>query len=130
MDIFKQFLDEAKFVGEIGLDFGDKYIEHKDKQIDVFTKICEMLKNSKGKTISIHAVKSATEVMDIIEKSGIAKDNIIIMHWFSGSSDELKRAIDSGYYFSVGPRMLATNKGHEYIRQIPEERMFMETDLP
>lgn len=80
--------------------------------------------------ISIHAVKSATEVMDIIEKSGIAKDNTIILHWFSGSSDELKRALDAGYYFSVGPKMLSTNKGHEYIRQIPEGRMFIETDLP
>ena len=117
-------------MGEVGLDFADKHIESKDKQIEVFTKICKMLKEAKGKVISIHAVKSATEVMDIIEKNAIAKDNTIIMHWFSGSSDELRRAIDSGYYFSVGPKMLATNKGHEYIRQIPEERMFIETDLP
>lgn len=117
-------------MGEVGLDFADKHIESKEKQIEVFTKICEMLKSSKSKVISIHAVKSVTEVMDIIEKSGIAKNNTIIMHWFSGSSDELKRALDAGYYFSVGPKMLSTNKGHEYIRQIPEGRMFIETDLP
>ena len=41
-----------------------------------------------------------------------------------------KRALEAGYYFSVGPKMLSTNKGHEYIRQIPEGRMFIETDLP
>lgn len=80
--------------------------------------------------MSIHAVKSATEVMNILDKFGIAKNNKIIMHWFSGSSEELRRAMDAGYYFSVGPKMLETNKGHEYIRQIPEEKMFIETDLP
>ena len=80
--------------------------------------------------ISIHAVKSASEVMDILQKTGADKNNIVIMHWFSGSSDELIRALDSRYYFSVGPKMHATNKGFEYIRQIPENRLFIETDLP
>lgn len=112
------------------MDFGEKHLGSKEKQIEVFTKICEMLKTCKDKVLSIHAVKSATEVMDNLDKTGVAKNNTIIMHWFSGSSEELRRAIDAGYYFSVGPKMLETNKGHEYIRQIPEERMLIETDLP
>ena len=117
-------------MGEVGLDFGDKHIATRDTQVEIFTKICSLLAGTKGKIVSVHAVKSATEVMDIPESSGAAKGNTIIMHWFSGTSEELKRALDSGYFFSVGPKMLATNKGYEYIRQIPEDRMFIETDLP
>ena len=80
LDVFKKFLSDAKFVGEVGLDFADKHIASKEKQIEVFTKICEMLAREKGKAISIHAVKSAGLAMDIIEKCGAAKNNTIIMH--------------------------------------------------
>lgn len=89
-----------------------------------------MLRDRKNKVISLHAVKASTEVLNIVEENNLLKNNVVIMHWFSGSSEELKRALDSGYYFSVGPKMLATNKGYEYIRQIPENRMLIETDLP
>ena len=125
-----KFLGEAEFIGEIGLDFSEKHLESKDKQLKNFKEVCESLREAKNKVISLHAVKSSTEVMNIIEENNLLKNNIVIMHWFSGTSEELKRALDSGYYFSVGPKMLATNKGHEYIRQIPEDRMFIETDLP
>ena len=130
LQVFEQTLREVQFVGEVGLDFGDKHIATRDTQVEIFTKICDLLAGTKGKAVSIHTVKSATEVMDILEASCAANGNTIIMHWFSGSSEELKRALDSGFYFSVGPKMLATNKGYEYIRQIPEDRMFIETDLP
>lgn len=130
IDVFNHFVKEADFIGEIGLDFGEKNIKSKDKQIENFKEICKSLSDTKNKVISIHAVKSGSEVIDMLEKSKASQNNIVIMHWFSGTSEELKRALDLGYYFSVGPKMAATNKGHEYIRQIPEDRMLIETDLP
>ena len=53
-----------------------------------------------------------------------------VMHWFSGSSDELGRALRLGCSFSVGERMLATRRGREYARQLPAARLLLETDLP
>lgn len=130
IDIFKHYVGKTDFIGEIGLDFSDKHISSKDLQLKYFSEICRCISAYKNKVISVHAVKSSTDAIDIIEKSGAAKDNIVIMHWFSGSSDNLIKALELGYYFSVGPKMAATNKGYEYIRQIPEDRMFIETDLP
>lgn len=130
LKIFEQNFANAKFIGEIGLDFSSSHLATQKLQLAVFYKVCTLLASESNKVVSIHAVKSAGNVLDILQKTGADKDNIIIFHWFSGNSDEIKRAIDSGYYFSVGPKMFATNKGYEYIRQIPENRMFMETDLP
>ncbi|MFR2031814.1 MAG: TatD family hydrolase, partial [Collinsella sp.] len=33
-------------------------------------------------------------------------------------------------YFSVNERMLATKRGREYVRQIPLDRLLLETDAP
>lgn len=127
---FEKYVQKTQLIGEVGLDFSDKHIESQNKQIDIFTKICKLLAKEKGKIVSLHAVKSSAKVMDILHNTKADEDNTIIMHWFSGSSDELNHAIESGYYFSVGPKMLATAKGHEYIRQIPENKLLLETDLP
>ncbi|MFR5093152.1 MAG: TatD family hydrolase [Adlercreutzia equolifaciens] len=52
------------------------------------------------------------------------------LHWFSGTSDDLHRAVKLGCLFSVGPRMLASRRGREYARQIPLGQLLLETDMP
>ncbi|MFQ9751750.1 MAG: TatD family hydrolase [Collinsella aerofaciens] len=53
-----------------------------------------------------------------------------MFHWFSGTSDELVRARHAGSFFSINERMLATKRGREYARQIPLNRLLLETDAP
>ena len=53
-----------------------------------------------------------------------------VLHWFSGSGDDLTRARQFGCWFSVGERMLATRRGRSYAQQIPLDRLVLETDLP
>lgn len=128
--IFEKHFPEAKYIGEIGLDFSTNHIDKKDQQLAIFYSICKLLGQAKDKVVSIHAVKSTSTVMEILKKTGADKNNIIIFHWFSGSHEELSQALKSGYYFSVGPKMLGTEKGYELIKDIPENKMFIETDLP
>lgn len=127
LQIFKSHVSESQMIGEIGLDFSPKHETTKDVQIKAFTEICNLLEN---KIVSIHAVHATKEVLDILEATGAGKRNTIIMHWFTGSSDNLNRAIAAGYYFSCCPRMAQTRKGEEYIRQIPQDKLLVETDLP
>ena len=53
-----------------------------------------------------------------------------MLHWFSGSVGEARRAAALGYYFSVNERMLSSPNGRRILREIPEERLLTETDGP
>ncbi|WP_300628743.1 TatD family hydrolase [uncultured Adlercreutzia sp.] len=82
------------------------------------------------KLLSIHAVNAAGDVLDALQAAGTLVRHQVIFHWFSGSSDDLQRALRAGCFFSVGPRMLASRRGREYARQIPFDRLLLETDMP
>ena len=42
----------------------------------------------------------------------------------------MNRAVRSGCMFSVNEMMLNTRRGREYVRQLPSDRLLLETDLP
>lgn len=118
-----------RFVGEIGLDFAPRRAGSVDKQIRAFGRIVAACSDG-GRVISIHAVRSAGMVLDILERHRAAETNACILHWFSGNSEELGRAVRMGCHFSLGTRMLATKRGRAYARAIPPEQLLLETDLP
>ncbi len=127
---------QERYIGEVGLDFSARFAGSKPLQIQAFDRLCDtlVLNPLAGRVISIHAVRSAGTVLDVLESHGLLIPNsdspVIIFHWFSGTSDELVRARNAGCYFSVNERMLATKRGREYARQIPLDRLLLETDAP
>ena len=82
------------------------------------------------KLISIHAINAAAAALDALEQASTFALHRVIFHWFSGTSDDLHRAVELGCFFSVGPRMLASRRGREYARQIPLGQLLLETDMP
>lgn len=127
---------QERYIGEVGLDFSARFAGSEPLQTQALDQLCEALAQHPltGRVISIHAVRSAGTVLDILESHGLLIPNpsspVIIFHWFSGTSDELVRARDAGCYFSVNERMLASKRGREYARQIPLDRLLLETDVP
>ena len=125
-----QLIQETRFVGEVGFDFTPRREGTFETQLDAFERIVDTCCAQGGKVISIHAVRSATAVLDVLERHNATHGNTYILHWFSGSSQELVRARELGCHFSVNPNMLATKRGRAYVRQIPPGRLLLETDLP
>lgn len=127
---------QERLIGEVGLDFSARFAGSEPLQIQALDQLCDALAQRPlaGRVISIHAVRSAGTVLDVLESHGllipISDSPAIIFHWFSGTSDELARARNAGCYFSVNERMLATKRGREYARQIPLDRLLLETDAP
>ncbi|WP_366768826.1 TatD family hydrolase [uncultured Ellagibacter sp.] len=80
--------------------------------------------------MSIHSSRAAMCTLDVLERTGCLDACTCIFHWFSGSQEELTRAVASGCLFSVNERMLKTKRGRAYARAIPEGRLLIETDFP
>ena len=127
---------DARFVGEVGLDYSTAHAPESSfaRQRCAFEKIAracsEGAEEHGPKLVSIHAVRSARAVLDTLELAGCLENCLCIFHWFSGTSDELHRAVKAGCWFSINEMMLATRRGREYARQVPENRLLIETDLP
>lgn len=128
--LFMNQIVNAKYVGEIGLDFNRHYYASKEKQIEVFTNIIKICSELGNKVISIHSVKSVQYVLDILELYNATNKNNCILHWFTGSEKQLIKAINLGCYFSINKKMLDSTAGVKIVQTIPDNRILIETDAP
>jgi TatD DNase family protein len=53
-----------------------------------------------------------------------------VLHWFTGTRAEARRAVDLGCYFSINAEMLDSNRHRELVAALPLERLLTETDGP
>ena len=136
IELLLELMEQTSYIGEIGLDFSSRYCVDglHELQVKAFTKICarvaELSRNSQPRVLSMHTVRSVDAVLDILEETGAAQSCVPIIHWFSGSSEELQRAIKLGCWFSVGEMSLKTKRGREYAKVYPKDKLLTETDLP
>jgi TatD DNase family protein len=126
LELFDALLPEAQYVGEIGLDGGRGFKKYWGVQLEVFRHILNTVNHDGGRIMSIHSRASASVVLDEIK--GV--DGTAVLHWFTGTKNQLERAIDMGCWFSVGPAMLNTKKGVELASIIPRNKVVTETDGP
>jgi TatD DNase family protein len=136
VDTLVSMLPGLRFVGEVGMDFSPAHVGEgtRDAQVLAFERImracAETSDPTHQKVVSIHSVRSADAVLDILEQTGAAKSCRCVFHWFSGRPEELWRAARMGCHFSFGELSLATRRGREYVREVPRELLLTETDLP
>jgi len=136
IELLLELMEQTPYLGEIGLDFSSRYCVDglQDLQVKAFTKICtraaELSRNGQPRVLSMHTVRSVDAVLDTLEQTGAAQSCVPIIHWFSGSSEELQRAIKLGCWFSVGEMSLKTKRGREYAKVYPKDKLLTETDLP
>lgn len=119
-----------RFVGEVGLDAAASRQATFDNQLLAFEVIMEACAQEGGKVISIHCVRAYDQLFDIFRRTGVTSSCTCILHWFSGTHDDLLKAIQMGCWFSVGQRMLGTKRGRSYVRSMPGDRLILETDAP
>lgn len=128
LPLFAQLLPHTRYVGEVGLDGSPEYKHHWADQVTVFETILGACERGGGRILSIHSRRAATEVLDTLDRHRGAGS--FVMHWFSGSTAELRRAVDLGCWFSVGLAMLTGAKGRKLVASIPRDRILTESDGP
>lgn len=142
---FEQLAPQVRFVGEVGLDFGARCASAREAQLAAFERVAAACAEAAGSrtpqgaasaasagpsVISLHAVRAEREVLDVLARYDLTRRCACVFHWFSGPFDQLQRAVRVGCWFSMGARMLASRRGREYARAVPEDRLLLETDLP
>jgi len=114
-------------VGEIGLDY---HYDHspRDVQKKRFREQLALAERA-GLPVVIHEREATRDVLDILEEfRGVTG----VFHCFSGSWETAKHLLDKGWYLSFAGVITFNNarKSHEVIRNMPRDRLMLETDCP
>lgn len=128
--LWEEYLPEARYVGEVGLDAGPRYYRSLDLQKQVFIRVLQKCAELGGKVLTVHSIRASTPVLDLIESHLPRQQNQIVLHWFTGSKSEARRAIDLGCYFSINAAMMRNERGCSLVAMLPSDRLLTETDAP
>jgi len=130
LPLFERLLSEARYVGEVGLDAGPRYYTHFDLQERIFERILRACAEHGDKILTIHSVRTATKVLNHLERALPPGRGKAVLHWFTGTAAEARRAIDYGCYFSINAEMLRSPKHRTLVAGLPADRILTETDGP
>lgn len=130
ISVWENYLPETRYVGEVGLDASPRYFRSLDLQKHVFERILKQCAKAGGKVLTVHSVHAATLVMDLVEACLPPARGKVVLHWFTGSKAEARRAADLGCYFSVNAEMMCTDRGRNLVAFLPIDRLLTETDGP
>ena len=130
LSLWEQYLPETRYVGEVGLDAGPRFYRSLDLQKDVFQRVLQACASAGDKILTVHSVRTATAVLDMIEASLPPRRGKVILHWFTGNNTEARRAINLGCYFSINSEMLRNKRHCTTIAALPIDRIVTESDGP
>ncbi|MFH1814497.1 MAG: Qat anti-phage system TatD family nuclease QatD [Pseudomonadota bacterium] len=130
LGLFQKMLPEARYVGEIGLDAGPRFYRSFEAQERVFERILRMCAEQGNKVLTIHSVRTVVKVLQHLEKAFPSDRGQVVLHWFTGSASDARRAIERGCYFSINSEMLKSAKHRELVELLPADRLLTETDGP
>lgn len=128
IDIIKQLADDEKCVavGEIGLDYHWMNVDKKT-QIEFFERQIELAKKIELPVI-VHDRDAHGDTLDVLKNTKPKG----VLHCFSGSKEMAREIIKIGMY--IGLNGVATfknaRKSLEVVKEIPLERLVLETDCP
>lgn len=130
LQLWERHLPETRYVGEVGLDAGPRFYKSLETQRHVFRTVLERCAEAGGKILSVHSVRSIPAVLDMIARYLPRDRGVVVLHWFTGSKSEAKRAAALGCYFSVNVEMTCSDRGRALVAALPMARILTETDGP
>jgi len=130
LPLFEALLPEARYVGEIGLDAGPRFYRSFPEQERIFERILRACAEQGGKILTVHSVRSVPKVLRHIEASLPQERGRVILHWFTGTAADARRAVALGCYFSINREMLRSPKHRQLVAGLPIDRLLTETDGP
>jgi len=113
--------------GEIGLDFDEKTSAgFKELQYSVFRKFISLSKEF-NKPLIVHARGSRAEVLKILQDEGCQR---VLLHSFVCKQNQLRQLLATPFFVSVGAGVLNSEWIQIFVKELPLERLLLETDSP
>lgn len=128
LDFITSHIDEAVAIGEVGLDYHKRVRAVADKGLQKQV-LGEILKIAKAhdKPALIHSRYAWRDALDAVSDARLEK---AVFHWYTGTSSVLRDIVAQGYYISVTPAVEYHEEHRRAVKEIPRERMLLETDAP
>ncbi|MEM5834783.1 MAG: TatD family hydrolase [Candidatus Aenigmatarchaeota archaeon] len=118
--------DKIVGIGETGLDFfWIKEENFQEKQKALFVELINLAKELNLPLI-IHSREAYEEAVKILEKEDAKK---VLLHMF-GENHLAKRIVENGWFVSMNTIVLKSKKHKKVVRDVPLERIMLETDSP
>ncbi|MCD6477559.1 MAG: TatD family hydrolase [Candidatus Aenigmarchaeota archaeon] len=118
--------DHVVAIGETGLDYyWVKEEEWREKQRELFREMIRLAKELK-KPLVIHARDSYEDCIEILENEGARR---VDLHMFGGRK-LLSRVIENQWFISMNAIILRSKNHKKIIRDMPLDRIMLETDSP
>lgn len=130
INLFERHLAETRYVGEVGLDAGPRFYRSFAAQERVFDRVLRACAEHGGKVLTVHSVRAVGKVLAQIERSLPADRGRVVLHWFTGTAAEARRAVALGCFFSINAEMLRSPKHRQLLAALPADRLLTETDGP
>lgn len=130
LPLFERYLSEARYVGEVGLDAGPRFYRSFEAQERVFARVLAACAEQGDKILTLHSVRAVGKVLGHLERGLPPDRGRVILHWFTGTAAEARRASERGCYFSINSEMLRSPKHRQLVAGLPLDRLLTETDGP
>ena len=128
LELIEANVDKAVAIGEIGLDYHKKVraLAEKDLQKSVLKEVLKIAKKYE-KPVLIHSRYAWRDALSLVAEAQLEK---AVFHWYTGPSSVLRDIINHGYFISATPAVEYHEEHRRAIKEIPLERLLLETDSP
>ncbi|MCK4274156.1 MAG: TatD family hydrolase [Dehalococcoidales bacterium] len=128
LEFIQSHIGEAVAIGEVGLDYHKRVRAVADKALQkrVLGEILSVAKTH-DKPALIHSRYAWRDALDVVLDAGLEK---AVFHWYTGTSSVLRDIVAQGYYISVTPAVEYHEEHRRAVKEIPLDRMLLETDCP
>jgi TatD DNase family protein len=121
-------MERVTAVGEVGIDGSYRFKSSLSEQRQVFDAVVSRSKELGGRVLSIHSRGAVREVLSILLK--YPGFGTAVLHWFTGTIEEMEAAYKMGCWFSIGPASFESAAGRALAAKLPRDRVVPESDGP
>jgi TatD DNase family protein len=126
VELISENQDRIVGVGEAGLDY--YWIKDEKGRLTERAHFLEIVNLSRelGLPLLVHSRDAESDCISILAEAGVKA----IMHCFSGTVEEAKRAVELGCLISVPTSIMYSKSKQKLVKALPLEQLVVETDAP